>query len=209
MSVLHLKKTLPIFLVRKNRYDDQEEFYVVIKEKGQRELEESREEVKRKVGKIEAEIALAYFVLIKLHSMQNYIFFQFPAYCSHALSSQASQVPDLENKEMEPLQAAKARKVADETAVTEKKDNQALQAFASQFTKINKRSWNILMHCAFSNMFFTIKYEPIWIPLCPDERASAKVLGKYAPERWQNKRSRAGLEAELCWKPRNANVQCL
>lgn len=40
--------------VRKNQYDDEYEYYVIISEKGQREMEETHEEIKRKIGKLEA-----------------------------------------------------------------------------------------------------------------------------------------------------------
>ena len=41
-------------LARLNRYDGIEEFYVIVREKGSREQEESKEEIKRKQGSLQA-----------------------------------------------------------------------------------------------------------------------------------------------------------
>ena len=43
---------------RKNRYDQQDEYLVVVKEHGQREQEESQEELRRSSEKLEAAILL-------------------------------------------------------------------------------------------------------------------------------------------------------
>lgn len=43
---------------RKNRYDQQDEYLVVVKEHGQREQEESQEELRRSTEKLEAVILL-------------------------------------------------------------------------------------------------------------------------------------------------------
>lgn len=43
-----------IVACRKNVYDSVDEYYVVVKEKGERELEESKEEIRRKASKLEA-----------------------------------------------------------------------------------------------------------------------------------------------------------
>lgn len=40
---------------RKNQYDNVEEYYVVVRETGQRELEESHEETKKSTEKLEAD----------------------------------------------------------------------------------------------------------------------------------------------------------
>ena len=51
---------------RKNQYDGVEEFYVTVREKGERKQEESQEEIRRKLSAVEALLPRSFILIVEI-----------------------------------------------------------------------------------------------------------------------------------------------